>query len=212
LWAELLGIEEERIGVNSDFFRLGGHSLKATLLTGRIKELFNVNVPLAKVFSSRTIGELASYIKGSTKDLYFALQPVETKEFYALSPAQKRMFLLQQMNQSGTAYNMPSFWILEGLPDKDKLEKTFKQLIRRHDSFRTSFAMETDEPVQKIEPVGCNEFQIINVPPAAGGKFDETKIVADFVKPFDLSKAPILRVGLMEMGEEKWLLMVDMHH
>ena len=104
--------------------------------------------------------------------------PVEEKEYYALSSAQKRMYILQQMDLNSTAYNMPQIIPLPGEIDIDKLEESFKKLINRHESLRTSFHMIGDQPVQRIhEDV---EFEIENDMKRRTSAFR-------FIRPFDLS-------------------------
>ncbi|MCP4218138.1 MAG: hypothetical protein GY765_26105, partial [bacterium] len=138
------------IGIDDNFFQLGGHSLKATVLVSRLHKETEVVVPLAEVFKTPTIRGLAQFIKHSLKNTFVSIEPVEKKEYYPLSSAQKRLFILQQMEMNSTVYNMPQVIPLPQAPDVDKLEKTFKQLINRHESLRTSFHMVNEEPVQKV--------------------------------------------------------------
>jgi tyrocidine synthetase-3 len=210
IWAEVLGIEKAVIGIDSNFFELGGHSLKATVLIAKTHKHLKVKLPLAEVFQTPTIRGLSGYINGLVEENFTSIEPVEKKEYYVLSSAQKRLYILHQMDWSSTAYNIPEIIPLPEKPDIMKLEETFKKLIDRHESLRTSFHMVGDQPVQKVhEKV---EFAIrLSVAEASSAK-TAADIIHDFVCPFDLAQAPLLRVGLMSMETGEYLMMIDMHH
>ncbi|UCH97515.1 MAG: SDR family NAD(P)-dependent oxidoreductase, partial [Candidatus Aminicenantes bacterium] len=210
IWQQFLGFQP--IGIHDDFFELGGDSLKAMTLSAKIHKALEVEIPLTEFFNRTTIKKLAQYIRGSTsKDNYDSIAPVEEKEYYGLSPAQKRMYVLNQLIRESTVYNIFSVMVLEGEPDRKRLNETTRKLIWRHESLRTSIRVVEEEPVQRIhhEPA----FEIESYNSAAG---DRSSVIRDlsskFIRFFDLSRAPLFRVGLAELGEEKYLLVVDMHH
>jgi amino acid adenylation domain-containing protein len=210
IWSGVLGTEKEKIGINDDFFHLGGHSLKATLLVSRIHKELKVKVPLAEIFKTSHIRGLAAFIKNAEAQRFFSIEAVEKKEYYILSSAQRRLLVLQQMDEKGIAYNMPSIWQLEGYLDAEKFKAVFQHLIQRHESLRTSFYMVNDEPVQRIG----GKSLIGHWSPVIGkaGKNEIEDLSKNFIKPFDLSRAPLFRVGLLEQEEQKNILMIDMHH
>ncbi|MCK4764999.1 MAG: non-ribosomal peptide synthase/polyketide synthase, partial [Candidatus Aminicenantes bacterium] len=207
-WAEVLGIEKSIIGIDDNFFELGGHSLKASAVINKLHKKLDRRIPLAEIFKTPYIRNLARYIKGAAKFEYTSLEPVEQKSYYVLTSAQKRLYILQQVDPDGTVYNIPSFVPLGKLfqpgheVDKEKLERTFRELIRRHESLRTSFHLIDEQPMQKIHDPREVPFEIENYGLPPGG----------FVRPFDLSFAPLLRVGMQETNKGKYLLMVDLHH
>ncbi|MCP5054682.1 MAG: AMP-binding protein, partial [bacterium] len=209
LWAEILGRDTDHslqlqtaIGINHNFFALGGHSLKAVLMISRIHKTFNVKLPLTEVFRTPTIRQLAQYIHATVPERYAAIEPVEKREYYDLSSAQKRLYIIQQMDLESTVYNLPQYIPFEKVPSVEKLEEATVKLINRHESLRTSFHMIDNQPVQKVhEHV---EFEI--------EFFGRGLPLRDFVRPFDLSVAPLLRVGLERTRENQYTLLVDMHH
>jgi len=204
IWAETLGIPVEKIGVNDDFFHIGGHSLKAAVVLAMIRKAFNVKMTLSQLFTHTTLRRLSEYIKKSAPAKHISLEAAEKKDYYPLAPAQKRLYILQQMEKDDMTYNMPVVVFLEGEPQSERLQKTFHRLTRRHESLRTSFQMVAGEPVQRIhEKVEC-EIQYF----LATEDTEDT----EFVRPFDLSEAPQFRVGLVKQEEKKYILMVDMHH
>jgi acyl carrier protein len=157
IWAEVLGRDvlhssqlRESISIDDDFFNLGGHSLKATVLAAKIHKTLNVKLSLVDIFSAPLIRKLSTIIKKETKNQFAAIQPVEMKDSYPLSSAQRRLYILQQLETNTTAYNIPQVVVLEGVIDKIRLQDTLNRLIRRHESLRTSFAQVEEEPVQKI--------------------------------------------------------------
>ena len=202
IWAEVLNIPTGSIHVGSGFFDFGGHSLKAVMLAAKIHERLHVKMPLAEIFKHSSFSGMAQYIKHAGKEWYSPIESVEEKEYYPVSSAQEQLFIQQQLGQTGVAYNMPSAVLLEGNLDREKLEETLRVLISRHESFRTSFHMINDEPVQRIHPE-----------PWFGIEYQHgIETMKEFVRPFDLSHAPLLRVGLIRLDTEEHILVVDMHH
>jgi tyrocidine synthetase-3 len=210
MWSDVLGLEPGAVGTADNFFELGGHSLKATVLASKIHKAFNVIIPLAEVFRTPDIRGLAIYIAGAVKDRFVAIQPVEEKEYYLLSSAQKRMYILQQMETASTVYNMPEVFPLPELPEKEKLDDTFIKLIERHESLRTSFHIIAGASVQKIHDPRHISFAAEYY--ETQGEEMSARMMQDFIRPFDLSRAPLFRVGVIAADQGKVLLMVDMHH
>ena len=205
IWKELL--EVNNVSIYHNFFELGGHSLKATMLISRINKAFNIEIPLRVIFANPTVEGMAAYIAEQDKKEYTTIEKVEKQPFYLLSSAQKRMYLLSQHSEVGVTYNTPDAVILEGELDVDKLQWVFKQLIERHESFRTSFEIVDGNPVQIIHDTVPFEIDIVNCD--TSNVADELK---EFIRPFDLTKAPLLRVKLIKVNAQKHILAYDMHH
>jgi amino acid adenylation domain-containing protein len=243
-WKEVLGPGlHKSIDIEDNFFELGGHSLTVMLLASRIHKQFNKEIPLPDIFNHPTIKELSDYIEKSPGDIYVAIQPVEKRSFYPVSSAQNRLFVLQQMALSSVAYNIPEIVVLEEEPDLDRLERTFKQLIQCHQSLRTSFHIIAGYPVQRIHrevEFKIEDYQAEEDRSSVNRKrFEGTRglaplsnepaaaLISSFIRPFDLSKAPLLRVGLIKLPhtptalrghtspggkDDKYILIVDVHH
>jgi amino acid adenylation domain-containing protein len=208
IWAEVLGRERHTIGTGRSFFELGGHSLKATILVARIHRAFDVHLQIADIFAAPTIREMAGLIRAAAKDLFEGIRPVEQRDYYELSPAQKRLYILQQMRPQAAAYNIPLTFPLEKEADQLRIETTFKKLLARHESLRTSFTMIDGGPVQRVHRQVGFQIECYDLPPhpAPAG------IMQDFVRPFDLSRPPLLRARLVAMPGERQVLMIDVHH
>ncbi|MEG9914921.1 condensation domain-containing protein, partial [Bacillus paralicheniformis] len=188
LWEEVL--KYGPAGTHDHFFEQGGHSLKATALVSRIAKAFGVQVPLKEIFAKPTLEELAAVIQELDESPHAAIEPADKQDTYPVSSAQKRMYVLQQLEDGGVGYNMPAALKLTGPLDRARLDEVFRQLIRRHESLRTSFETGADgEPVQRIHD---------DVP------FQLMELVAaeDFVRPFRLQEAPLFRAALVKEAEE----------
>jgi amino acid adenylation domain-containing protein/thioester reductase-like protein len=206
LFGSILGVE--RVGIADDFFALGGHSLKATLLVSRIHKELGVACPLREVFEHPTVAGLAGRIEAGRHRVYASIPIAEERPFYPLSSAQKRLYVIEQMGGTVTAYNMPGALLVEGALDADRLEGAVRALIARHEALRTSFMTVDGEPVQRVHAEV--PFEIERIAAEASAEID--RLVADFVRPFDLAVAPLLRVGLIRLSDERSVLVFDLHH
>ena len=185
-----------------------------TLIT-KIHRKFDVKITLSEIFNNLTIKLQAEIIKSAKPDKFLSIEKSEEKEYYVLSPAQKRLYILQQANQGGIVYNIPGFMTFSGKLDTKKLEETFKKLLRRHESLRTSFEMIGNEAVQKINKYREIDFTIEYY--QWGNRNKNADIIKEcydlgFIRPFDLREAPLFRLGLVELEETKHILMYDIHH
>ncbi|MCU0287952.1 MAG: condensation domain-containing protein, partial [Acidobacteria bacterium] len=211
-WVELLKLET--IGVTDSFFNSGGSSLTAISLTHKIHKEFDVRLALEDVFKSPTIAEQAKLIRTAIKEKFTAIEKAPERDYYTLSSAQKRLYIMWTIDPQNTAYNISKVIEIEGELARDKLEKCFRNLIDRHESFRTTFSIKDEDPVQEIQKEAALLIRYTDARGIAGGELKEEvdKIIRKFLEPFDLSKAPLLRVGLIEIHEKKYILLVDMHH
>ncbi|HLP61975.1 MAG TPA: amino acid adenylation domain-containing protein, partial [Candidatus Deferrimicrobium sp.] len=216
IWSEVLGIDElhssqlqTSIGIDDNFFELGGHSLKATALMSKIHKKLEVKVQLMEIFRTPTIRGIARLVRGLKKEAFQALEPLEKKEYYPLSSAQKRLYFLQQLDLNGTGYNMPMVLPLGQGINKDKLESTLKQLIARHESLRTSFERVNENVVQRIHPAEGIEFSLDYY---ETGETGIEGIIKSYIRPFDLSRAPLIRSGLIIFPGGNYVWMADIHH
>ncbi len=208
IWSEVLKIEESMIGSTKSFFEIGGNSLSAIGLINKLSKAFDVKIPLEEVFSNPTIKSLGAFIAHSANTHHTAIPIAGKKDYYPLSSAQKRMYFLYEFDKESVAYNMPNIVRLAGDVDFAVLENAFVQLIARHESLRTYFDFEADTPVQKISSDA--HFEVTRYEAADSDTADQ--IVRSFVRPFDLSKAPLIRVGIITWAPEEHILILDMHH
>ncbi|MDP4179622.1 MAG: amino acid adenylation domain-containing protein [Bacillota bacterium] len=153
--------------------------------------------------------EIIKYLKvQKEKDLYFqSINKADEKEFYHVSAAQKRLFVIDRMGGNNTNYNLSGALIIEGNLNISRMEEVFKALIERHEALRTSFHMINDEPYQKVHEDVHFSLEYLDACEA-----EVSDVIKGFVRPFDLSKAPLLRVGLISVSSQKRFMVFDMHH
>ncbi|MDN4091203.1 condensation domain-containing protein, partial [Paenibacillus polymyxa] len=206
IWQEVLGLAKE-IGVHDNFFDIGGHSLRATTLVSKIHKELNVDLPLRDVFRHSTIESMAAAISRLDEQTFVSIPVADDREVYPQSFAQKRLFILNQLEGAELSYNMPEAMLLEGALDRARFEEAFRKLVTRHETLRTGFEMVDGEASQRI-------YQDVNVAVEfyRADKQEAEETVRRFVRPFDLAKPPLLRVGLVELAPERHILMYDMHH
>ncbi|MBL7727952.1 MAG: amino acid adenylation domain-containing protein, partial [Dinghuibacter sp.] len=208
IWATLLQLPAEQVGVETSFFALGGHSLKVFHLINKIKEQFSVSFKFGEVFFNNTIRSQAIFINSRQKVEYTGLQPVPTAAHYPASPAQQRMFY-QQMRHSGeTMFNISTAVKIKPGASRRRIQQALHMLTARHESLRTSFFIQPEGVVQKVYEQVLFEPEIRTV--AAGetiaGAFHR------FIRPFNLAEAPLARVAFLETPEQETLLLFDIHH
>ena len=209
IWAEILKIPAENIGVKNDFFQLGGHSLRATILIAKIHKALDTRVPLQEIFKNPTISGIATYIKNHRKEEFSGIPLTEEREYYPLSSSQKRVYVVQQMDVTIASYTSIIPVIMEGDLDFERLREAFAGLIRRHESLRTSFHTINGEPVQTISGQELTfDLEDYRMPEEEALSF----VRESFVKPFDLGKPPLLRAAVIETGTKRHILAVSLHH
>ncbi|QDX94131.1 amino acid adenylation domain-containing protein [Brevibacillus laterosporus] len=206
IWQSVLGIPQ--IGIHDHFFSLGGHSLKAMSLISLIQKEYGVDIPLRILFKTPTIQAIAKYIEGGHIDeSYTAIPSVPGKEFYPVSSAQKRMIILNQISQEGTGYNIPTVMVVDGTLDYGRFEQAVESLVQRHEILRTSFHTVNGEAVQRV-----NQDVKIKINYLESIEEQAEQVIEEFIQPFTLESAPLIRVGLVKLNKERHYLLIDMHH
>jgi len=215
LWSELLGAAS--IGSQDHFFELGGHSLKAMALVAQISKRWGVKLSLPELFHAATLGEMARLIEQSAAEEYEAIPHAPEQATYPVSSPQKRLYLVEEFEETGTSYNMPVALRLTGNADANRLELALLGLIRRHEALRTSYVMMDGEIRQRVHAMTEINWRIDRVPMSnltAGLSGDALihSLIRGFVRPFDLSAAPLLRAALYTLSEGEHLFIMDTHH
>jgi acyl transferase domain-containing protein len=208
VWEQFFGITP--IGTRDDFFELGGDSLKAMNISTMIQRELSVEIPVAEFFRKQTIEGLAQYVKEKPRgEIGSTIGPAEDKQYYPLSSAQARLFVMHQIDPHGIGYNFSIPLAAEGDLDPLKLEQAVRAILEKHETLRTSIQVIRNIPFQKIHPPHAVQFAVEY---SEASEEDAKEIFNRFVRPFDLAKPPFLRVGLVKTGQEKYILMVDLHH
>ncbi|WP_257165209.1 non-ribosomal peptide synthetase, partial [Bradyrhizobium sp. SRS-191] len=218
IWCELLKLDH--IGRHDDFFALGGHSLLAMRALSRLRDEFVIDLPLRAMFDAPRLSDLAARIEGALRSgAGVALPPLQVQprpERLVLSYAQERLWFLDQLGLVGAAYNLPFAVRLEGALDPIALERSFAEVVRRHEALRTHFETEQGQAVQIIDApsvfrLGRDDLSELEDDEARRLRIDRLLREAA-VQQFDLSRGPLLRARLIRLGPQDHVVLVTMHH
>ncbi|PTX58414.1 amino acid adenylation domain-containing protein [Kordia periserrulae] len=207
IFAKVLEIDAETIHPESNFFELGGQSLKAMMLVNTIEKELSVHLSIDEVFDNPTVASLVQILGKSETSLPLIIPKAAAREYYPVSPAQRRMFFLYQLDKTATNYNMPQIYEVSGTTDTEFLMSVFKKIVARHESLRTTFHIVEKQVMQKIRTVDDFEIEILN--------WKEENIASNyerFIRPFDLETEYPIRIGFVQVDSGKKLLLIDVHH
>lgn len=205
IWKQVL--DRNDIGINDDFFVLGGNSLKAGHLVMSLQEKLNLDVSLESLYRFRTVHELSKLSQLKPHEESEFLEQTKSNKF-GLSQAQNRIFYHYHLNKDSVAYNVPQAFILEGQVNISRFKAALLELVKRHDILRTSFHIKGDttyqhvhrEPVISIEEIELNEDSNLN---------DE---LLKYILPFKLEILPLIRVVYGYLQKNKTILLIDIQH
>lgn len=205
IWKNILGLE--KISTGDNFFSIGGHSLKAARMQTEIEDTFYIEISFNDIFRYPTIKELADIIKSAQKVSLKTIEVVTDRDYYPVTSAQKRLYITEQLKGIGTTYNIPLILEIRGKLDKTKLIEAFSSIVKRHETLRTAFEIVKGEPVQKVykEVKFKKSYREVS-------EKDVGNIIKNFIRPFELTKAPLFRIELLSVGPEKHIFIMDIHH
>ena len=217
IWCQVLQLEQ--VGVHDNFFELGGHSLLAMQLVSRVRESLHLELPLRTVFESPTVAEMAASLHTLHPEDARAVAPPITRadreQPLPLSFAQQRLWFLDQLQPNSSFYNIPAAVKLNGELNVEALGQSISEIVRRHESLRTSFNMFDGQPVQVILPAEPTSLVVTDLSHLLEAEREKEvmKIATEQgLEPFDLEVGPLLRVGLLRLGDEEHVLVLVMHH
>ncbi|HEY6392955.1 MAG TPA: amino acid adenylation domain-containing protein, partial [Bryobacteraceae bacterium] len=215
LWSELLPVQTR--GLDDDFFALGGHSLMAARLASRVRDTFQIAIPLRRLFECSTLRAMASEIEklragGSAVESVRRLGPDEPPP---LSFAQERMWVQQALAPASAAYHMPGGIRLSGPLDVKALRASLEQVIRRHETLRSRVPVSDGQPRLAVMEEPPDVFSIVNLSglPSAQREIELRGIAQRYATlPFDFVTGPLLRVVLVQLDAAEHVLIAVLHH
>ncbi len=187
-------------------FQLKEHNISVAVVDGNLSLKIPKGLQVPEIIEKIKANKEALISFINAKNNSGTIPKAEIKPFYPLSSIQNRLFFIHEMDKTATVYNLPRYLQLEGQLDIDKIEKSIQYIVNRHDILRTYFELAETQPIQKVA-----EHLTVKIEPLAIVDTVE-KTLANFIKPFDLNKLPLLRVGLVKLEETKHILVIDMHH
>jgi len=217
IWSQVLSVQ--KVGAFDSFFDLGGHSLLATQVVSRVRDVFQVELALRSLFENPTVAALAQAIdqaKLAEKGIQApAIVKTSRQQPLPLSFAQQRLWFMDQLEPGSAMYNIPDAVRLTGRLNVDALQQSLREIIRRHEILRTSFQTVDGIATQVIADSLELDFPTIDLSDLPETMRDEEAqklILVEAKKPFDLSKAPMLRTLLIRLSAEEHIILLTMHH
>ena len=212
VFAEVLGVD--RVGLDDDFFALGGDSLIATRVSARLQLALGREVPVRYLFDASTVGGLAAYLHRHRGGPAHPPLPVMPRpERVPLSFAQQRLWFLDQLHGPSPVYNMAVALRLRGRLDADALGAALADVVGRQESLRTLFAAPDGIPQQLVVPAERADFgwQVVDATGWPAGRLGEA-IGAAARHPFDLATEIPLRARLFRVADDEHVLVAAVHH
>jgi amino acid adenylation domain-containing protein len=218
IWEEVLDVAP--IGTHDNFFDLGGHSLLASGFLSRLHDAFNVELPLRTVFDIPTVAGLAECVETAARVRQSprvpVVVPVPRREDLPLSFSQERLWFLGQLEPGSCAYNLCSAFKLIGVLDFEALERSFNEIVRRHESLRTVFKSVLGRPGQTILSTLIIKLRVVDFQHMASDADRDLEVCriaeAEALRPFDLAEGPLLRITLLRLTRNEHILILTMHH
>jgi amino acid adenylation domain-containing protein len=218
IWREVLGVE--RVGIDDNFFALGGHSLKATQVMSRVRQACAVELPLRSLFAWPTVRELGREVErqwaAGTSSTEVALVRVEGRGGeLPLSFAQQRLWFLEQLEPESGYYNVPAAIRLAGPLNVAALERSVNEIVSRHEVLRSRFLLRAGEPRQVIEQSAAISLAVQELERVAVGERESEAralLQREARAPFDLAQGPMLRVRVLRVAAEEHLVLLSLPH
>ncbi|HEX3128096.1 MAG TPA: non-ribosomal peptide synthase/polyketide synthase [Thermoanaerobaculia bacterium] len=221
-WADLLGVG--RVGADDDFFGLGGHSLLATRMISRVRELFEVDLPLRAVFEEPTLEGLALRIEqaqAEARGVGLSPPPVipvpveERGPYPPLSFAQERLWFLDRLEPGTAFYSVPVALRMKGDLNVARLAAALRGIVLRHEVLRTTFDQYDGKPFQVITENADLPLPIVDLtalPEERREAESGALLIEESLRPFDLQAGPLLRALLVKMENQDWRAFFNLHH
>ncbi|WP_457032277.1 amino acid adenylation domain-containing protein [Kitasatospora sp. P5_F3] len=206
IWRELL--DDPTVGPDDDFFASGGHSLVAARMLVRISERLGAEIRIADLLAAPTARGLAARIESLGPAQ--ALPRLRAAGAIPLAPAQRRLWLTEQLAPGQVDYNVVDVWTLSGKVDTTALAQAVTDVMNRHDALRTTFRDGEDGPFQLVHPRAMGGLE------TAPGPLDEDAARESVERlartRFEIGSGPLVRCVLLPTGADRHQLVLVAHH
>ncbi|MGA5133613.1 amino acid adenylation domain-containing protein [Streptomyces olivoreticuli] len=206
LFAQVLNVPS--VGVDDNFFALGGHSLRAAQLLSRIRSVLGVELGVRELFSAPTVAGLAGrLVEGAVVRPSVVVR--SRPEVLPLSFAQQRLWFLDRLEQSPT-YNAPFAFRVRGGVDAGVLQAAVNDVVARHEALRTVFPAVDGEPSQRV--LGTDQARVDVKVVRCSAEELPVQLQAAAFSPFDLAVELPFRVFLFSVDVDEHVLLLTLHH
>jgi len=213
LMSEILG--NKQVGISENFLDLGAHSLNISSFVNRVHRQLGIELSIRDVFTYPTVKGISEIIDGKDKTVYREIDTIEEQDYYNTTHAQKRFWFLQQVEDNQVAYNMPSAYKLEGSVDVKALSDSFSDLIKRHESLRTTFVQVNGELKQKVNQYESSGYEVavLDLKEEKNSEEVARSWAEKMAKVnFDLKEGPLVQTMIIELSEKEYVLLFSLHH
>lgn len=221
IFAEVLGIDAEDVGLDSDFFRLGGQSMSAARLLSLIRQQFTTQIRFAEFFVRPTLGSVVSRVEETTRsgttDIGVISRSCERRTLVQLASAQSRLYYLYQLDPELPIYNTSAVFDLRGNVDKSRLEDAFRTVVRRHDILRSSYRHDSNGVFQIVQDDAEFSLLLLDLTNCEGQEISirANNAAAEFSNALfrlDCPRTLPIRALLILLGEDHSRLVISAHH
>ncbi|MBM0137263.1 non-ribosomal peptide synthetase [Pseudomonas cannabina] len=209
IWAEVLQVE--RVGRHDHFFDLGGHSLLAMRMVSQVRQQLGMELPLGELFALGELAAVAAALAGAGRSELSLILPAPRDQSLPLSFAQQRLWFLAQLEGGSEAYNISLALSLRGQLDVTALTAALARVVERHETLRSRFiACEEGAEVVFAELPGSSLLHVedLRLCPETLAE----RVVSEAAAPFDLTRGPLIRGRLLQMEDERHVLLLTVHH
>ena len=214
LWQTVLKVEQ--VGIDDNFFEIGGHSLMATRLMSLIRQQLGMELPLRLLFEQPTVAAFAEHMASFQQAaLLSPITPVSRQQALLTSFAQQRLWFIDQLEQGSTEYNLPLRLQLQGELNFSAFAKAIQAIVERHEVLRTVIVEEQGQARQQVREhvqakVLIHDLQHLDQ--ASQAATVQRLMDADANQPFDLAKDVLLRAQLFKLAQDKSSMLLNLHH
>ncbi|MCC5635067.1 amino acid adenylation domain-containing protein [Nostoc sp. CHAB 5844] len=217
IWAEVLSLE--KVGIYDNFFELGGHSLLATRVISKVRQAFEVELPLRRLFEQPTVAGLATVIEKAIKaGVGLEAPPIERisrDEELILSFAQQRLWFLTQLQPDSPFNNLSAAFRLQGQLNEQALQQSLSEIVRRHEILSTNFKTVAGKPIQIISSAATFSLPVIDLsdlPADLQAVQIEQLTQTEAQQLFNLQTDLMMRAKLLRLDEQEYVLLLTLHH
>ncbi|MFF2129515.1 amino acid adenylation domain-containing protein [Streptomyces olivochromogenes] len=213
VWAEVL--DTDAIGIHDDFFALGGNSILSVRAVSRLRQTLGVRLSPRALFDAPTVAALAARVAPDEDGAEAAIPLVSRDGELAMSFGQQRLWFLEDFDPGSGEYHTAFGLRLTGDLDAEELRAALGDLVRRHESLRTTFGFVGGLGVQVVHPAlapGWSLVDLTGVPEDLREAWLQDTVRDESVRPYDLEHGPLLRVRLVRLAAGEHVLVLGMHH